>query len=402
MKAFKVVFVDSSGVKTTKQFTASDELEVYQQLEELDATPISVKEAQKSVLDTIRGDRITPNMIELVITNLASLLSSGISLDKALTLVAKSSETASLSQLVSQIQNGIRGGKSFADSLSQFPEYFDELVINLVQIGESTGQLDKVLIDLSGQLKFQSRINSQIKQAAIYPLVIVFVCILSILFILYSVVPQLSGMLEQVKDLPGYTIALMATSDFVRSTPGTFTLIAIAVSLFYFIFTDSTSIKESRQKIKLVLQKAPLVRGMVALSQQLRFASAMKSTLNSGLSITDALNLSANTLTDTGAQLKFLEVKSKIQSGVSLTKSMEDTGLFTVMETGFIEVGEETGDLAKAFSEMLERKSHEFDTKLASTLKMLEPLLILFMGVIVGGVVIIMMLSIMSAQNVGI
>ena len=81
---------------------------------------------------------------------------------------------------------------------------------------------------------------------------------------------------------------------------------------------------------------------------------------------------------------------------------MEDTGLFTVMETGFIEVGEETGDLAKAFSEMLERKSHEFDTKLASTLKMLEPLLILFMGVIVGGVVIIMMLSIMSAQNVGI
>lgn len=402
MKAFKVVFVDSSGVKTTKQFTASDEFEVFQQLEELDATPISVKEAQKSVLDTIRGDRITPNMIELVITNLASLVSSGISLDKALSLVSKSSETASLGQLVSQIQNGIRGGKSFADSLGQFPEYFDELVINLVQIGESTGQLDKVLLDLSAQLKFQSRINSQIKQAAIYPIIIVFVCILSILFILYSVVPQLSGMLEQVKELPSYTIALMATSDFVRSTTGTFTLIAIAVSLFYFIYTDSTSIKDSRQKIKLVLQKAPLVSGMVALSQQLRFASAMKSTLNSGLSITDALNLSANTLTDKDAQLKFLEVKNKIQSGVSLTKSMEDTGLFTVMETGFIEVGEETGDLAKAFSEMLERKSHEFDTKLASTLKMLEPLLILFMGVIVGGVVIIMMLSIMSAQNVGI
>jgi general secretion pathway protein F len=341
-------------------------------------------------------------MIELVITNLSSLLSSGISLDKALTLVAKSTETASLSQLVTQIQNGIRGGKSLAESLGQFPEYFDELVINLVEIGESTGQLDKVLLDLSAQLKFQSRINSQIKQAAIYPIIIVFVCILSILFILYSVVPQLSGMLEQVKELPSYTVALMATSDFVRSTPGTLTLIGLAVSLFYFIFTDTTSIKESRQKIKLVLQKAPLVRGMVALSQQLRFASAMKSTLNSGLSITDALNLSANTLTDKDAQLKFLEVKNKIQSGVSLTKSMEDTGLFTVMETGFIEVGEETGDLAKAFSEMLERKSHEFDTKLASTLKMLEPLLILFMGVIVGGVVIIMMLSIMSAQNVGI
>jgi general secretion pathway protein F len=402
MKAFKVVFVDSSGVKTTKQFTANDELEVYQELEDIDATPISVKVAQKSVLDTVRGDRITPSMIELVITNLSSLLSSGISLDKALTLVAKSTETASLSQLVTQIQNGIRGGKSLAESLGQFPEYFDELVINLVEIGESTGQLDKVLLDLSAQLKFQSRINSQIKQAAIYPIIIVFVCILSILFILYSVVPQLSGMLEQVKELPSYTVALMATSDFVRSTPGTLTLIGLAVSLFYFIFTDTTSIKESRQKIKLVLQKAPLVRGMVALSQQLRFASAMKSTLNSGLSITDALNLSANTLTDKDAQLKFLEVKNKIQSGVSLTKSMEDTGLFTVMETGFIEVGEETGDLAKAFSEMLERKSHEFDTKLASTLKMLEPLLILFMGVIVGGVVIIMMLSIMSAQNVGI
>ncbi|WP_394228284.1 type II secretion system F family protein [Pseudoalteromonas spongiae] len=402
MKAFNVVFVDKTGVKTKKQFTAADEFDVYQQLEQIDATPISVKEAQKKLLDSVRGDRITPAMVELVITNLASLLTSGISLDKALTLVAKSSETASLGQLVNQVQNGIRGGKSFAESLGQFPEYFDELVINLVEIGENTGQLDKVLIDLSEQLKFQSRINSQIKQAAIYPIIIVFVCILSILFILYSVVPQLSGMLEQVKDLPGYTVALMVSSDFVRSTAGTLTLIGIAAALFYFIFTDSTSIKDTRYQIKLTLQKAPLVNGMVALSQQLRFASAMKSTLNSGLSITEALNLSANTLTDNDARLKFLEVKNKIQSGVSLTKAMDDTGLFSVMEIGFIEVGEETGDIAKAFSEMLERKSHEFNTKLASTLKMLEPLLILLMGVIVGGVVIIMMLSIMSAQNVGI
>lgn len=402
MKAFNVVFVDKTGVKTKKQFTAADEFDVYQQLEQIDATPISVREAQKKLLDSVRGDRITPAMVELVITNLASLLTSGISLDKALTLVAKSSETASLGQLVNQVQNGIRGGKSFAESLGQFPEYFDELVINLVEIGENTGQLDKVLIDLSEQLKFQSRINSQIKQAAIYPIIIVFVCILSILFILYSVVPQLSGMLEQVKDLPGYTVALMVSSDFVRSTAGTLTLIGIAAALFYFIFTDSTSIKDTRYQIKLTLQKAPLVNGMVALSQQLRFASAMKSTLNSGLSITEALNLSANTLTDNDARLKFLEVKNKIQSGVSLTKAMDDTGLFSVMEIGFIEVGEETGDIAKAFSEMLERKSHEFNTKLASTLKMLEPLLILLMGVIVGGVVIIMMLSIMSAQNVGI
>ncbi len=402
MKGFNVVFVDSSGVRTKKRFTAVDESDIYQQLEQIDATPISVKEAQKSLLDSIRGDRITPAMIELIITNLSSLLSSGISLDKALTLVTKSAETASLGQLVSQIQNGIRGGKSFADSLAQFPEYFDELVINLVEIGESTGQLDKVLIDLSEQLKFQSRINSQIKQAAIYPIIIVFVCIISILFILYSVVPQLSGMLEQVKDLPSYTVALMASSDFVRSVPGTLTLFVAAIALFYFIFTDTTSIKETRRRVKLALQKAPLVNGMVALSQQLRFASAMKSTLNSGLSITDALNLSANTLTDNEARLKFLDVKSKIQSGVSLTKSMEDTGLFSVMEIGFIEVGEETGDIAKAFSEMLERKSHEFNTRLASTLKMLEPLLILFMGIIVGGVVIIMMLSIMSAQDVAI
>ncbi len=401
MKTFQVTFVDVNGVKSKKAFTAIDEDDVFKQLEAFNATPITVKEAEKSLLDSIRGDRITDAMIELVITNLASLLSSGINLDKALTLVAKSSETNNVQQLVFSLQNSIRGGKSFADSLAAYPEYFDELVVNLVRIGESTGRLDNVLVDLSEQLKFQSKINSQVKQAAVYPMVIVFVCVVSILFILYSVVPQLSVMLEQNNNLPVYTVVLMSASDFVRTTTGTLSLIGVAFLGLFFVFSDNPSFKISRDKLREFSKRLPLIKGMVTLSQQLRFSSAMKSTLNSGLSITDALALSANTLTNKDEKLKFLEVKKQIQSGVTLTKAMEETGLFSMMELGFIEVGEETGDLAKAFTEMLERKSLEFDTRLSSVLKMLEPMLILLMGVIVGGVVIIMMLSIMSAQDVG-
>ncbi|WP_462159453.1 type II secretion system F family protein [Pseudoalteromonas sp. GB56] len=402
MKKYLVTYVDNQGIKGKKIFSAENENGVYDELKEMRATALTIKAQGDSWQDSLFGKKIDSQAIELIMTNLASLLSSGITLDRALSLVAKSSESEAQRELVDDLQNQVRGGQSFANALSKHKDHFDELVINLVTIGESTGRLAQVLTDLSLQLKFQEKVNRQIKQAGIYPMIIVFVCVLSVLFILYSVVPQLSVMLEQAKDLPGYTIALMGLSEFVRSPAGTISLVVGFAGIFLFALSNSQSIRNARKALWEYCKALPLISSMVVLSQQLRFSSAMRTTLNSGLSITDALMLSANTLTDESSRLKFTEVKNKIQSGTSLTDAMEETGLFTVMELGFIEVGEETGNLVTAFSEMQERKSYEFDTKLASTLKMLEPLLILFMGVIVGAVVIIMMLSIMSAQDVGI
>ncbi|MEO2268644.1 type II secretion system F family protein [Pseudoalteromonas sp. YIC-656] len=401
MKKFRVTFVDGNGIKSRKVFSVENEPALYSELNDINATAIEVKPVEQGLAESLFGTKVTSQMVELIITNLASLLNSGITLDRALTLVAKSAENEAQRELVEDLQNRVRGGQSFASAMEENSEHFDALVINLVRIGESTGLLAQVLTDLSLQLKFQEHVNKQVKQAGIYPLIIVFVCILSVLFILYSVVPQLSGMLEQVKELPGYTVALMSASDFVRSSAGIVTLVAIASGIGLLVFSNSAQMRGARAKIWQGCQKLPLISSMVELSQQLRFSAAMRTTLNSGLSITDALGLSANTLTNEDARIKFTDVKQKIQSGTSLTEALDETGLFSTMELGFIEVGEETGDLTKAFSEMQERKGQEFDTRLASTLKMLEPLLILLMGVIVGAVVIIMMLSIMSAQDVG-
>lgn len=400
MQKFNATYIDSNGIKGKKEIYANDVQEILEQLQSSGLTPITVKKSGKSVLEFFKGDKVSVAMIEGFITNLASLLSSGINLDKALTLLGKSAETSALKSLVNAIQKDIRGGKSFADTLSGHSEYFDSLVINLVKIGESTGRLDSVLVDLSEQLKFQQKIASQIKQAAIYPLIIVAVCVLSVLFILTSVVPQLSGMLEQVEDLPSYTVALMNMSDFVRSEVGIITLIAVFFLGVIVSLSQSPSMVLLRAKIWHFVKALPIINGMQFLTLQLRFSSAMMATLKAGLSLTDAVELSANTLSDKDIKNKLIEIKRKIQSGVALNVAMNEADLYSSMELGFIEVGEETGELTKSFSEITERKGFEFDSKLAALLKLLEPILILIMGVIVGGIVIIMMLSIMSAQDV--
>lgn len=401
MERFKVTYLDGNGGKIEKEMYAHHESEILEQLSESKFTPLTIKKASKSVVELLRGDGVSKATIETFITNLASLLSSGINLDKALTLLSKSADTASLKSLISVLQKDVRGGETFANTLAKHPEYFDSLVINLVKIGESTGRLDDVLVDLSEQLKFQQKIASQIKQAAIYPLIIVAICVISVLFILVSVVPQLSGMLEQVKDLPGYTVALMTASEFVRSTAGIISLAAFVVMTMFTIFSQAKEIKAFRASLWRVFRSLPIINSMQFLTMQLRFSSAMMATLRAGLSLTDAVELSANTLPDEDVKSKLYEIKRRIQSGEPLAGSMEEASLFSSMEIGFIDVGEETGELTKAFTEIQQRKSFEFDTRLASLLKLLEPLLILIMGVIVGGIVIIMMLSIMSAQDVG-
>lgn len=401
MERFKVTYLDGNGGKIEKEMYAHHESEILEQLSESKFTPLTIKKASKSVVELLRGEGVSKATIETFITNLASLLSSGINLDKALTLLSKSADTASLKSLISVLQKDVRGGETFANTLAKHPEYFDSLVINLVKIGESTGRLDDVLVDLSEQLKFQQKIASQIKQAAIYPLIIVAICVISVLFILVSVVPQLSGMLEQVKDLPGYTVALMTASEFVRSTAGIISLVAFVVMTMFTIFSQAKEIKAFRASLWRMFRSLPIISSMQFLTMQLRFSSAMMATLRAGLSLTDAVELSANTLPDEDVKSKLYEIKRRIQSGEPLAGSMEEASLFSSMEIGFIDVGEETGELTKAFTEIQQRKSFEFDTRLASLLKLLEPLLILIMGVIVGGIVIIMMLSIMSAQDVG-
>ena len=401
MERFKVTYLDGNGGKIEKEMYAHHESEILEQLSESKFTPLTIKKASKSVVELLRGDGVSKATIETFITNLASLLSSGINLDKALTLLSKSADTASLKSLISVLQKDVRGGETFANTLAKHPEYFDSLVINLVKIGASTRRLDEVLVDLSEQLKFQQKIASQIKQAAIYPLIIVAICVISVLFILVSVVPQLSGMLEQVKDLPGYTVALMTSSEFVRSTAGIISLAAFVVMTMFTIFSQAKEIKAFRASLWRVFRSLPIINSMQFLTMQLRFSSAMMATLRAGLSLTDAVELSANTLPDEDVKSKLYEIKRRIQSGEPLAGSMEEASLFSSMEIGFIDVGEETGELTKAFTEIQQRKSFEFDTRLASLLKLLEPLLILIMGVIVGGIVIIMMLSIMSAQDVG-
>ena len=194
--------------------------------------------------------KVKTSDIENFTTNLASLLTNGVNIDKGLELLTRSAENAAVEELISSIQNDVRGGVALSSSLSKHPQHFDELYIKLVELGESTGTIGEVLKGLSEQLKFRNHMQNQIKQAMAYPSIIVFVCFASLFFILKVVVPQLSNMLVGDKELPGYTQVLLSASDFVNSQYSLIVLTVIVLGIISFFKTTNNVSEEDLTEIK--------------------------------------------------------------------------------------------------------------------------------------------------------
>lgn len=400
---FEVEYIDDSGHQHSKVIQAKSEKHAYAGLVQSGFTPVSIKQQNKPGDQfSLFKPKVKASDIENFTTNLASLLTNGVNIDKGLELLTRSAENTAVEELISSIQNDVRGGVALSSSLSKHPQHFDELYIKLVELGESTGTIGEVLKGLSEQLKFRNHMQNQIKQAMAYPSIIVFVCFASLLFILKVVVPQLSTMLDGDKELPAYTKVLLSASDFVNSQYGLMFLALFVGLLVFFVNSNSMTIKKIKIKLLQWFLKAPLVSKLQVLAEQSRFSSAMYVSLTSGLNLTNAMKLSANTLSSLKHRSRVQGASKAIQGGESLSSAIESSSVLSSMDIGYLEIGEETGDLAASFNEIRVRKIEAFNLKLNSLLKILEPLLILIMGVLVGGVVIIMMLSILSVQDVAI
>ncbi|KJY95002.1 type II secretion system F family protein [Pseudoalteromonas ruthenica] len=397
---FKATYLDKQGHKHQKIIQAESEALAYKSLTDIGFSPTDIKPLRKKSSSSLFAPKVKSTDIETLTTNLASLLGNGVNLDKALGLLMKSADNEQVEELLQSLQISVRGGAALSSALKKHPKHFDELYIKLVELGEATGTIGEVMKGLSEQLKFKNQMQNQIKQAMSYPMVIVFVCIASLAFILKVVVPQLSSMLDGSKELPVYTEALLVASNWINSSYGLISLAVIA-ALVAMLFTSSQAFaKAFRSRLLKVWLKAPLIKGLHTLAEQSRFTSAMYVSLRSGLNLTSAMKLASNTLSSLSHRARVQMASKVIQGGERFSNAIEEANVLESMDIGYLEIGEETGDLAGAFDEVRTRKIEQFNLKLNSLLKILEPMLILVMGVLVGGVVIIMMLSILSVQDV--
>ncbi len=337
--------------------------------------------------------------VEFLTSELSVLLDAGLKIDKGLELLRETNKKPALGKVLDQLCKSLRSGKQLSQALTQFPDVFDPLYINLVSIGEATGRLAEIFRSLAEDLAYRRDLQQKVLQALTYPAVIMLVCLGSILFIFNYVVPNMSSLFAGQDDLPAYTQMLLSTSDWLREYQWWLALGLVLFAVFLSRIWHQPAVKSVWQKSQMSL---PLVKNAVILIERIRFNSGLAMMLQAGVAIDQALQLSCGSIKNVHISQEIIIAIEKIKRGEGLTTTLRRSSLYPDFFASLLAVGEESGELGRIFNEIAARSRREFDQWVTRFTSLLEPLLILVMGGIVGSVVVIMMLSITNVTDVGI
>jgi type II secretory pathway component PulF len=247
-------------------------------------------------------------------------------------------------------------------------------------------------------MKFQSELKRKVIQALIYPGVIFSVCVLCIFFVFNYIVPQMKGLFEGLPELPTYTAILLGISDWVVSYQWAmlFGLILVALGVSMALRNPVSAVA-----IDTLISQLPGLSGMITKIERIRFNTAITLMLESGILIDRCLEMAVGSVKNRQLQQGLVSAKELVKKGATLSSALRNSPVFDDFSMSLIEVGEESGDLAPVFSEISLRSRREFESAVDRMTSLLEPALILVMGGIVGGVVVTMLLSIVSVNEVG-
>ena len=400
MPVFKYQAYDQQGGKYQGEITADSKDSALQKLREQNLLVGGLSEKfQIEGLDLGFGaKKVTLQQLEYLTSELSLLLKNGVKIDKGLAIISQNNTTGPIAKLVSGLLTAIRRGQPLSEAMQAEKDSFNSLYISLVRLGEASGNLPLVFDRLSKDLRFQRELRDKITQALTYPAVIFAVCVLCILFVFNYIVPQMSGLFAGMTDLPDYTRILLGVSEWFRNyqwflLAGIVGTVAMAMSL--------RKQPQWQTRFSQWSMKLPLFKTMFLYAEQIRFNSALAMMSEAGVALDRAMLLAAESIKNAQLKKDMLAAQQKIRKGGRLSDVLSKSPLFPSFSISLLEVGEESGDLSPVFEELANRSKTQFEGAINKITSVLEPLLILFMGGIVGAVVVTMLLSIVSVNDIG-
>ncbi|MEE4253712.1 MAG: type II secretion system F family protein [Desulfuromusa sp.] len=328
---------------------------------------------------------------------LATMLTAGMPLDEALEMVAQQQTKGPLGPVLTRIRDDILQGSAFHAALQAHPKVFPPLYSSMIQVGEASGTLDKVLLQLAEFTEEQSRFNSQFKAALTYPLLMFLVGSGVLLFLMTFVVPKITRMLEDLEQaLPLPTLLLMSFSHFLAMY-WWLILVAVVAALWgarRFILTTQGRFWFDQKKYRF-----PLLGPLALHTATARFARTTATLLNSGVPLLTTLEIVQNLLGNNYLQRALEVVREKVTEGAGLSEPLYEADVFPAMLPQMAAVGERSGDLEGMLFRVAEIYEYQVQTRLNGLMSLLEPLMILLMGSIVGFIVLAILLPIFQASQ---
>jgi len=390
---------DKSGGKVDGQLEATNKEVALEQLKHQGLLPTEVKLLNDdSTALSLFSQKISLSDLEFLTAELSLLLESGVKIDRGIDIIKRTKAKPALAKLLTTISNSIKKGKSLSEAFSEHDDIFDPLYCNLIELGEASGNLSEVFDGLAKDLKFKRELQRKIISSLAYPTVIFFVCILSIFFIFNFIIPKMATMFEGASELPWYTSAMLSTSEWMIQYQG---LLIVGIIATVFGLVAAMKQPEFLKWWQNTALKLPIFRKAIITVERIRFNSGLSMMIKAGVQIDRAIALSAGNIKNQILKREMDVAKKKVKGGSALTPALKQTSLYPDFYISLLEVGEESGNLERVFDEIANRSRQEFESWTERMTTLLEPLMILFMGGFVGGVVVMMLLSMVSMNEIG-
>jgi len=386
---------DKRGSRIKGKSLAPDEQTLRAELRRQGVAPSRIRKQRQGR----KGGKVNAADIAVFSRQLATMLAAGIPMVQAFQIVGSGSDKPAVQKLILDVKADIEGGTSLHEALGKHPLYFDDLYVNLVEAGEQAGALESLLDKIATYKEKTEALKKKVKKALFYPAAVLAVAVIVTVVLLVFVIPQFEALYKGFgADLPAFTQFVIHISQFVQHD-GIFIALVVGGAIWAFIYFKKRS-KAMREFLDRLILKLPIIGPILNKAAIARYARTLSTMFAAGVPLVEALESVAGATGNIVYENAVLKMRDEVSTGQRLQRAMEATGLFPNMVNQMIAVGEESGSLDEMSAKVATFYEQEVDNAVDAMSSLLEPLIMLVLGVLVGGLVIAMYLPIFKLASV--
>jgi type IV pilus assembly protein PilC len=346
-----------------------------------------------------KGGKVNAGDIAVFARQLATMLAAGIPLVQAFEIVGSGNDKPAMQKLILDVKQDVEGGTSLHEALAKHPLYFDDLFVNLVEAGEQAGALESLLDKVATYKEKTEALKKKVKKALFYPAAVLVVAVIVTIVLLIFVIPEFESLYKGFgADLPAFTQFVIHLSRFVQND-GIYLAIALGALIWTFIYFKKRS-RALREVLDRLTLKVPIIGPIMRKAAIARYSRTLSTMFSAGVPLVEALESVAGATGNIVYETGVLKMRDEVSTGQRLQRAMENTGLFPNMVNQMIAVGEESGSLDEMSAKVATFYEAEVDNAVDAMSSLLEPLIMVVLGVLVGSLVIAMYLPIFKLGSV--
>ena len=393
MPGYFYIVADKAGKEKRGKMEANNRDAAKELLKKDGHVILSLEEqSQQFDMNFTFGRKLKPRDLSVFCRQFVSILESGVAMKEALAMLEEQTENKTLKKSIAEVLTNIEKGNSLADAMRGESHVFPPMLINMVEAGESSGNLEMAFSRMAEQFEKEAKLKATVRKATVYPIVLIFACIGVIGVMLLYVIPIFIDMFKEIDmEMPAFTMFVMGLSEWAGTHVYIIVGVAVAIFAAYQAYYRTEGGRKNIDKIKM---KMPLFGQLVVKSNCSRFARTASTLLAAGVPMIDCLDIVSRIVNNIHYSMAIQNAREEVMKGIPLSEPLRDAGIFPPMVYHMTGIGEETGNIEQMLNKLADYYDEEVEITTQTILAAMEPVIIVFMAVVVGSLVIASILPI--------